>query len=63
MNDMHWVYWAVTIPATIVIVGAWQLWIAFNDPILNFLETCWKRPVNWWVRATARKEKKEVAKA
>ncbi|KAL2257677.1 hypothetical protein VTK26DRAFT_9320 [Humicola hyalothermophila] len=63
MNDMHWLYWATTIPATIVVLSAWYLWLTYSDAILNFLEACWKRPLVMWTRATALKEKKVVEKA
>ena len=32
-----WIYWVVTVPATIIIVVLWWVWLANSDAITRFL--------------------------
>lgn len=43
-----WVYWATTIPATIVVVVLWQIWLANSDAIVHFLESWMKWATALW---------------
>jgi len=37
-SDRLWIYWAITVPATIVVVIAWYLWLV-HSRVQNFLKT------------------------
>lgn len=37
MSGKLWIYWVVTVPATIVIVVLWWVWLANSDAITRFL--------------------------
>ena len=34
-----WIYWVVTVPATIIIVVLWWVWLANSDAITRFFLT------------------------
>ena len=31
VSGVFWIYWAVTIPLTLVVVGVWRLWLYFRN--------------------------------
>ncbi len=35
MSDKLWVYWVTAIPATIISVVLWRIWLARNDTIVQ----------------------------
>lgn len=37
-SDRLWIYWVITVPATVVVVIAWNLWLA-HSRVQNFLKT------------------------
>lgn len=45
VSDKMWIYWATTIPATIVIVIIWRIWILYSDVAMDFVQKiktwCW----------------------
>ncbi|GAB1310594.1 hypothetical protein MFIFM68171_00804 [Madurella fahalii] len=57
VSGKMWIYWAITLPATIVIVVIWRIWIAESDEIMGFLEMCRKWVKVRW-KEKARREKK-----
>ncbi|KAK3941799.1 hypothetical protein QBC46DRAFT_381473 [Diplogelasinospora grovesii] len=42
-----WVYWAVTIPLTILVVVVWRVWLACSDRIMKSLERLWVVVKGW----------------
>ncbi|KAL2021634.1 hypothetical protein VTK56DRAFT_6987 [Thermocarpiscus australiensis] len=53
-----WIYWAITVPATIVIVIVWRIWLANSDVIMGFLQACLKLVKNLWKRLQAPRQSK-----
>lgn len=37
-SNRLWIYWVITVPATVVVVIAWYLWLA-HSRVRNFLKT------------------------
>ncbi|KAK4132809.1 hypothetical protein BT67DRAFT_450775 [Trichocladium antarcticum] len=58
ISDKLWIYWATTVPGTIVIVILWRIWLAHSDSIIGFSETHWKGAKIWWKRRSAPKPNK-----
>lgn len=48
MSGKLWIYWATTVPATIVIVVLWELWLANSDAIIKFLKGSQRWPSTLW---------------
>lgn len=48
MSGKLWIYWATTVPATIVIVVLWELWLANSDAIIKFLKGWRSWPSTLW---------------
>jgi hypothetical protein len=44
VSNKLWVYWVTTVPATIVIVIVWRVWLAKSDPITRFF----KERIKWF---------------
>ena len=38
MSNKLWIYWITAIPATIVSVVLWRMWLAYNDSIVRFFK-------------------------
>jgi Mg2+ and Co2+ transporter CorA len=63
-SDKLWVYWVTTVPATIVIVVLWRVWLANSDAITRFMKqqvksfrAQWKRLMTRRVRSQSAPEK------
>jgi hypothetical protein len=31
LNSRFWIYWAITIPATFLVLAAWRIWYRFDE--------------------------------
>lgn len=48
VSSMLWIYWATTVPATIVIVFLSRTWLARSDIMVHSLEAGQKWPEKLW---------------
>jgi hypothetical protein len=48
VSDKLWIYWATTIPATVVSVILWRMWLAHNDFIVKFVRQWLGRDGRLW---------------
>ncbi|AEO53672.1 hypothetical protein MYCTH_2295331 [Thermothelomyces thermophilus ATCC 42464] len=48
VSDKLWIYWATTIPATIVTVVLWQVWLVYGDVIAKFSQTQYEQALARW---------------
>jgi hypothetical protein len=58
VSSQQWIYWATAVPATIIVVILWSIWLAHNDTIVGFCGEYWKGAKSWWKRRTSPKQKK-----
>ena len=61
VSDKLWVYWATTVPATIVIVVLWRIWLANSDELLHLYAKTLVGAKNAWKRGKAGAGKKKSA--
>jgi hypothetical protein len=61
VNSRFWVYWAVTIPGTLAILGVWRLWWMFEEWRVKKEEVSgvWGDVVGW-IRNWGRKERSQA---
>ncbi|KAK4156191.1 hypothetical protein C8A00DRAFT_31001 [Chaetomidium leptoderma] len=60
-----WIYWITTVPATIIIVVLWRIWLANSDPITRFLKGCLAWASKQWKKrkASVQHDSKKVEQA
>lgn len=59
MSDKLWIYWATTIPATVVSVLLWRMWLAHNDSIVQFVKEWLGWSSRLWGRVKASRKVSE----
>lgn len=50
MSDQLWIYWVTTVPATIIIVVLWRIWLANSDAITRSTKEWLERARALWER-------------
>lgn len=61
VSDKLWIYWATTVPATIITVALWRIWLANGDAIAKFSHAQLGRASAWWKALVERRALRQRA--